>query len=105
MRALTTLAVLAIASTAAGAAAAAPSVKIKDAVARVVIIPENRTDVKVEFLTTNAALPLTVRQDGDQVIVDGDLKMNRIKGCNSRNGKIDLGQGAWRWGCLLRQHS
>ncbi|ATC24180.1 hypothetical protein EIB18_06680 [Caulobacter vibrioides] len=88
MRALTTLAVLAIASTAAGAAAAAPSVKIKDAVARVVIIPENRTDVKVEFLTTNAALPLTVRQDGDQVIVDGDLKMNRIKGCNSRNGKI-----------------
>ncbi|MCY1647240.1 DUF2807 domain-containing protein [Caulobacter sp. SL161] len=88
MRALTTLAVLAIASTAAGAAAAAPSVKIKDAVARVVIIPENRTDVKVEFLTTNAALPLTVRQDGDQVIVDGDLKMNRINGCNSRNGKI-----------------
>ncbi|MFY8144855.1 MAG: GIN domain-containing protein [Caulobacter sp.] len=87
MRALTTLAVLAIASTAAGAAAAAPSVKIKDAVARVVIIPENRTDVKVEFLTTNAALPLTVRQDGEQVIVDGDLKMNRINGCNSRNGK------------------
>jgi hypothetical protein len=90
MRALTTLAVLAIASTAASAAAAAPSVKIKDAVARVVIIPENRTDVKVEFLTTNAALPLTIRQDGDQVIVDGDLKMNRINGCNSRNGKVSV---------------
>lgn len=90
MRALTTLAVLAIASTAAGAAAAAPSLKIKDAVVRVVIIPENRPDVKVEFLTTNAALPLTVRQDGDQVVVDGDLKMNRINGCNSRNGKVSV---------------
>lgn len=88
MRALTTLAVLAIASTAAGAAAAAPSLKIKDAVVRVVIIPENRPDVKVEFLTTNAALPLTVRQDGEQVVIDGDLRMNRINGCNSRNGKV-----------------
>lgn len=88
MRALTTLAVLAIATTAAGAAAAAPSVKIKDAVARVVIIPENRTDVKVEFLTTNAALPLTVRQEGEQVVVDGDLRMNRINGCNGRDGKV-----------------
>jgi hypothetical protein len=87
MRALTTLAVLAIATTAAGAAAAAPSVKIKDAVARVVIIPENRADVKVEFLTTNAALPLSIRQDGEQVVIDGDLRMNRINGCNSRNGK------------------
>jgi hypothetical protein len=90
MRALTTLAVLAVAVSAAGAASAAPSVKIKDAVARVVVIPENRTDVKVEFLTTNASLPLTVRQDGNEVIVDGDLRMNRINGCNSRNGKVTV---------------
>ena len=88
MRALTTLAVLAIATTAAGAAAAAPSVKIKDAVARVVIIPENRPDVKVEFLTTNASLPLSVRQEGEQVVIDGDLRMSRINGCNSRGGKV-----------------
>ncbi|HJV40279.1 GIN domain-containing protein, partial [Caulobacter sp.] len=92
MRAVTTLAVLAaaISTTGAigGAASAAPSVKIKDAVARVVVIPENRSDVKVEFLTTNASLPLTVRQDGGDVIVDGDLRMSRINGCNSRNGKV-----------------
>ena len=87
MRALTTLAVLAAAVAAAGAAQAAPSVKIKDAVARVVVIPENRTDVKVEFITTNASLPLSVRQNGDEVIVDGDLRMNRINSCNSRDGK------------------
>jgi len=88
MRALTTLALVAAAVSAAGAASAAPSVKIKDAVARVVVIPENRSDVKVEFLTTNPSLPLTLRQNGDEVIVDGDLRMNKINGCNSRNGKI-----------------
>lgn len=88
MRALTTLALVAAAVSAAGAASAAPSVKIKDAVARVVVIPENRSDVKVEFLTTNPSLPLALRQNGDEVIVDGDLRMNKINGCNSRNGKI-----------------
>lgn len=88
MRALTTLAVLAAAVSAAGAAQAAPSIKIKDAVARVVVIPENRSDVKVEFITTNASLPLTVRQNGDETVVDGDLRMNRINGCNGRNGKV-----------------
>lgn len=88
MRAVTTLAVLAAATFAAGAASAAPSVKIKDAVARVVVIPENRSDVKIEFLTTNNSLPLEVRQNGDEVIVDGDLRMSKINGCNNRNGKI-----------------
>jgi len=87
MRALTTLAVLAAAVSAAGAAQAAPSVKIKDAVARVVVIPENRADVKVEFLTTNASLPLDVRKDGDETVIDGNLRMNRINGCNNRDGK------------------
>ncbi|WP_299007850.1 DUF2807 domain-containing protein [uncultured Caulobacter sp.] len=87
MRAMTTLAVLAAAVSAAGVAQAEPSVKIKDAVARVVIIPESRPDIKVEFLTTNASLPLTVRNEGDKVVIDGDLRMSRINGCNSRNGK------------------
>jgi len=88
MRALTTLAVLAAAVSAAGVAQAAPSVKIKDAVARVVVIPENRADVKVEFLTTNAALPLDVSKNGDETVIDGNLRMNRINGCNSRDGKV-----------------
>ncbi|NQE61843.1 GIN domain-containing protein [Caulobacter sp. RHG1] len=88
MRAMTTLAVLAAALSAAGVAQASPNLKIKDAVARVVIIPENRTDIKVETLTSNASLPLTVRVNGDEVIVDGDLRMSKINGCNVRNGKI-----------------
>ncbi|WP_297512138.1 DUF2807 domain-containing protein [uncultured Caulobacter sp.] len=91
MRALTTLALAAAAVAAASAAAAAPAapaIKIKDAVARVVVIPENRPDVKVEFLTTNASLPLEVRNEGEEVVVDGNLRMNRINGCHSRDGKI-----------------
>lgn len=90
MRAMTTLAVLAAAVSAAGAARAAPSVKIKDAVARVVVIPENRSDIKVEFLTTNASLPLTLKTDGDDVVLDGGLRMSRINGCNTRDGKTSV---------------
>lgn len=89
MRAVTTLAVLAALS-AAGAAAAEPNIKIKDAAARVVVIPENRSDIKVEFLTTNASLPLTIHQNGEEVVVDGDLRMNKINGCNTREGKISV---------------
>ncbi len=72
------VAVLALAG--AGAARAA-SVDIRHAAARVTVIPENRSDVKVEFITTNAALPLQVTRRGDRVVVDGDLK-RRIRNCH-----------------------
>ena len=67
-------------------AAQAASVQIKDAAARVVVIPEDRTDVKVEFLTTNPGLPLTVRTEGGKTIVDGDLGSMAIKNCRTING-------------------
>ena len=87
MRALLLLATAATALGFAGAASADPSVKFKDAVARVEVIPEARSDVKVEFLTTNQSLPLNIRQTGSNVTVDGGLKMNRINGCNTVMGK------------------
>ena len=68
---------------AAGAAAAAPGVEIRDAVARVVVIPEDRADVKVEMLTTNRALPLEVRQSGGTTVIDGRLG-HRIGDCHTR---------------------
>jgi hypothetical protein len=68
--------------TTAGAANAA-SVDIRDAVARVTVIPEARDDVKVEFLTTNADLPLQVRTAGDETIIDGDLD-RRITNCHRK---------------------
>ena len=70
MRALLGLAAGAAALGFAGVASAAPSVRIKDAVARVVVSPEARNDIKVEFLTTNKSLPLTIRRNGADTIVD-----------------------------------
>lgn len=66
----------------AGAASAA-SVQIKDAVARVTVVPEDRTDVKVEFLTTNSKLPLEVSRRGGATIIDGGLA-HRIRDCHRR---------------------
>jgi hypothetical protein len=100
MRALLVLAAGAAALGFAGAAAAAPSVKIKDAVVRVVVIPEARSDIKVEFITTNKSLPLTLRQDGPETVIDGDLRMNKINGCNSQMGKTTIkvrGVGEVKW--------
>ena len=67
----------------AGAASAA-TVEIRDAVARVTVIPEDRSDVKVEFLTTNRDLPLTVRMMGADAIIDGGFD-HRITGCHPRH--------------------
>ncbi len=80
------IAVLALAG--AGAAQAA-SVDIRHAAARVTVIPENRADVKVEFVTTNAALPMQVITRGDRVIIDGDLK-RRIRDCRGGSWNIDV---------------
>lgn len=68
---------------AAGGAAAAPSVEIRDAVARVTVIPEDRADVKVEMLTTNPSLPLQVRTVGGVTVIDGNLA-HRISDCHTR---------------------
>jgi hypothetical protein len=73
----------ATAFSAAGAACAAPSVEIRDAVARVTVIPEDRADIKVEMLTTNPALPLEVRMAGGSTVITGNLE-HRISDCHSR---------------------
>lgn len=71
---------------AASAAAAGPSVQIRDAVARVTVIPEDRADVKVEMLTTNPSLPLEVRTNGTTTVITGDLA-HRIADCHSRGDR------------------
>ncbi|MDP1737829.1 MAG: DUF2807 domain-containing protein [Caulobacter sp.] len=72
----------------AGAASAKEQhpVEIKDAVVRVVVIPEARSDIKVEVLTTNPGLPLEVRTEGDRTVIDGDLRFNAISNCRTING-------------------
>ncbi len=71
----------------AGAACAAPSVEIKNAAARVVIISEVRSDVKVQLLTSNVSLPVSISDEGDRVVVDGNLR-HRIGNCHAEFGRI-----------------
>ncbi len=89
----------AIAAGAAGAASAA-SVEVKDAVARVTVIPEARSDVKVDIIQANPRLPLEVRTFAGQTIVDGRLG-RRIRDCRGRGEGVsvrvrDLGDVAWK---------
>lgn len=93
------IALFAAAATAlcAGAAQAA-SVEIKDAVARVTVVPENRNDIRVEILRTNGQLPLQVRTMGDRTIVDGDLD-RKIRSCRGGDHPVvtvrGVGDIAW----------
>ena len=47
---------------------------MKDAVDQVTVIPENRSDMKVEIIQANPRLPLEVRNFAGRTIVDGDLR-------------------------------
>lgn len=85
MRLLTVLTAASALALIAGAASAA-TVEVKDAVARVVVIPENRQDIKVEFLTTNPSLPLQIRSLAGKTIIDGNLD-RQIKSCHSEGDK------------------
>jgi hypothetical protein len=77
-----------LAAAGAGPAASAPpiAVEIKDAVAFVTVVPEDRADVQVEILTRRANLPLKVKT-GRRTIIDGDLRPQRIRGCRTANGE------------------
>lgn len=89
----------AAAALAAGGAQAA-TVEVRDAVARVTVIPSDRSDVKVEILKTNSRTPLTVRTlPGGRTIVDGDLD-RKIRNCRGSVGKAvvtvrDIGDVSW----------
>jgi hypothetical protein len=105
MRAFSILAVSAAALGLAGAASAEPPVNITNAVARVTVIPEARSDVKVEIQNANPKLPLKVSGSGSRIVIDGGLagvggEGDRIKGCNVEGGKpvievSDLGDVEW----------
>jgi putative autotransporter adhesin-like protein len=75
--AFVTLAAAALAS----AAVAAPSVKIDHAVARVVVSPENRADIKIEVVGANPKLPLRTWTFMGRTYVDGGIHTLRIRSC------------------------
>lgn len=73
----------------AGAADAAPSVQIKDAVARVVVIPEARSDIQVSITHANPNLPLRIERFGDRVTVQGNVA-RRVRGCHTLMGRTTV---------------
>lgn len=83
---LSAAAVLGLAAAASPAAAQtfdARRVELKDAVARVVVITEDRADVSIEVEPGRAGLPaLQIRRVGDRVVVDGGLRRD-IRNCRS----------------------
>jgi hypothetical protein len=77
---------IAVLALSAGSARAA-SVELRDAVARITVIPEARSNVSVEFLRENPRLPLRQRTLGGKLILDGRLD-RKIRGCRSVNGTV-----------------
>ena len=81
------IALLAAAAAAFSAGAAqAASVEIKDAVARITVVPEDRSDIKVEIVKSHAELPLTVRTAGSHTVIDGDLR-RQIRDCDGMSSR------------------
>ena len=95
------LAVLsAAAASASGASAAERSVQIKNAVARVIVVPSDRQDVTVVIKVPRADLPLKVSRKGDVLVIDGDLRWNRIRNCRGAGDKASVdvrGVGTVDW--------
>ena len=93
----------ALAAIAAGPVAAkdGPSAKIAHAVARVVVIVEDRADIAVEIEQGTSGLPaIEVRRRGDDVLIEGGLRggmfgNNSIRNCRSgTEGTRQPGEGA-----------
>lgn len=69
---------------AAGAASAEPEVRVRNAVARMVVIVEDRGDVAVEIEPGSGGLPApTVTRRGDEVRIDGNLGRNSVRNCRT----------------------
>ncbi|HZZ87058.1 MAG TPA: DUF2807 domain-containing protein [Caulobacteraceae bacterium] len=86
MRPLLGLAASAVGLCAATAAFAAPSVEIGNAVARVIVSPEPRDDVRVDIIRPNPRLKFKVWTFAGRTYIDGGL-WNRLRGCGLAAGQ------------------
>ena len=67
-------------------AAQAATVEIRDAVARVIVVPEDRDDIRVEIVKPHPKLPLSVRTTDGATVIDGDLR-RRIQDCDDMSSR------------------
>lgn len=77
-----------LAAQAAYAAPSGPAVEIKDAVAQVTVIPEDRADVRIEIVSRNPRLPLKIRQARNRTVIDGGLNGSKIRGCRGSGDNV-----------------
>lgn len=77
-------------------AAQAADIEIKNAVARVVVIPEDRSDVGVEIIQGSSGLPaLEMRRRGADVQIRGGVRGRDLRDCNGESaGARQPGEGA-----------
>jgi hypothetical protein len=87
--AIVTAAAVAATALAGPVLAGTPEVEVRDAVARVVVIVEDRTDVGVEIEQGSSGLPtVEVRRRGDQVRIEGGLGRGRVAGLRLGGDRI-----------------
>ncbi|WP_339872650.1 DUF2807 domain-containing protein [uncultured Brevundimonas sp.] len=85
----TAAAAVAAAALAGPALARSPEIEVRHAVARVVVIVEDRTDVGVEIEQGRSTLPpLELRRRGDQIRIDGGLARGRVLGLRVGGNRI-----------------
>lgn len=70
----------------AGVASAAPSIEVRDAAVRVVVVPEPRADVQIVVLKSNPRLPLRIWRFSGRTFVSGGLA-RRIRACGQLDGQ------------------
>jgi hypothetical protein len=76
---------------AAGAATASPSAEVRDAAARVTVIPEARSDVAVFLVKANPRLPIWISKEGDKVVIRGDIRHLITRCGGGWSGKPSVG--------------
>ena len=93
---LSAVSFMAVATAALAAPAMAQDVEVENAVARMVVIVENRSDIGVEIEPGSANLPTpTVHRRGNQIRIDGNLGRRDIRRCEGGSaGGREPGQGA-----------
>jgi hypothetical protein len=74
-------------------AIASPSVQVRGAAARLIVIPEMRRDIAVSLTHADPRLPLRITRLGDRIYITGDVG-HRVHGCRTTTGR----RGVAIWG-------
>lgn len=64
--------------------------RVRNAVATLKVIPEDRTDISVEIANPGMLATPTVRVDGGEVVVDGGISSRRIHNCRRMGDKFSV---------------